>query len=50
MCFEFLIAKSLEFIVKAIVGAPELIRIGNIKNGTNGKILPLFKVGKVSIL
>jgi hypothetical protein len=50
MCFEFLIAKSLEFIIKVIVGAPELIGIGNIKNGTNGNVLSLFKVGKVSIL
>ena len=50
MCFEFLIAKSFEFIVKVIVGAPELIGIGNIKNGTNGNVLSLFKVGKGSIL
>ena len=44
--FEFLIAKSLEFIVEVIVDDLWLIGIGNIENGFNGKILSLFKVGK----
>ena len=46
MCFEFLIAKSLEFIVKVIVDDLWSIGIGNIENGFNGKILSLFKVEK----
>ena len=46
MCFKFLIAKYLEFIIEVIVDDPELLRICDVENGFNGKILPLFKVGK----